>query len=246
MRRLVLLLLCCVLLCSPVLAANEATSVQSQTTVRSDGSCQVTLTVTIRMETAAENLEFPLPGDASGITLNGAPVRALREGDVRMVDLRSVLGGGPWENTLTFRYTLDSAVSMDGEGRAMLEIPILCGFAFPVEQLEFSVILPGEVPFRPAFSSGYHQESIESSMTWSMDGNRLAGSVTEELLDRETLSMTLELPPELVPGVAATDENNPLFFLAALGCTVLAFLYWLIFLRSAPLRRVHRTTPPRG
>lgn len=197
------------MLVGTVLGANEVTTMQSHTTVNSDGSCQVALTVNIKVDSPVDALTFPLPGNASNVTLNGTSVRAQKNGSVRTVDLKKLFGGGPWESSLTFHYTLANALTTDEDGRYFLNTPILCGFAFPVEHLEFTVTLPGEFSAQPIFSSGYHQESIEGSMTYTVNGAKISGIMMERLLDRETLEMTLQLPQELIPTVAAADKDNP-------------------------------------
>ena len=246
MRRIILFLLCCALLCGTVLAAGQVTGLQSHSTVGSDGSCQVTMTVNIHVDAGAESLTFPLPGNASGVTLNGSSVRTQKSGDLRTVSLDKLYGGGAWDGTLTFHYTVSDTVTMGEDGKLVLELPILCGFAFPVEQMEFTVTLPGQITAVPTFFSGYHQESIEASMSYTVNGSQLSGVMLERLLDRETLTMTLQVTEEMFPGITAADPESPVFPVAMGICAALALCYWLLFLRCAPVRRLHRTTPPEG
>ena len=128
MRRIIIFLLCCALLCGTVLAAGQVTGLQSHSTVGSDGSCQVTMTVNIHVDAGAESLTFPLPGNASGVTLNGSSVRTQKSGDLRTVSLDKLYGGGAWDGTLTFHYTVSDTVTMGEDGKLVLELPILCGF----------------------------------------------------------------------------------------------------------------------
>ena len=135
MRRHLMLLLCCALLCGAVSAANGVTGLQSHTNVNADGSCQVSMTVEIRAEAAPSGLSFPLPGSATGITLNGSSVRTHRFGGFRTVNLSKLYGGSSWQGSIALQYRLPAAVTRQEDGTLLLEIPILCGFAFRVEKM---------------------------------------------------------------------------------------------------------------
>lgn len=242
-----MVLLCIVLLCGTVFAANEVTRLQSTSTVTADGACQVVMTVEVKIDQGVQGLVFPIPGDAVDVTLNGAAVRTGRSGDFQTVDLSGLYLGGSWEGTLSFRYVLPRTVTWDQEKNPTFTLPVLCGFALPVEKLDISVTFPGELTEAPAFTSGYHQQSIESSIAYSINGPQLTATTLKRLLDRETLTMTLQVPAEMFPATETVDPvREPLIPLAGAACALLAILYWVIFLRSAPLRRIHRTTPPEG
>lgn len=246
MRRLLMLLLCCALLCGAVSAANGVTGLQSHTSVNADGSCQVSMTVEIRAEAAPSGLSFPLPGSATGITLNGSSVRTHRSGGFRTVNLSKLYGGNSWQGSIALQYRLPAAVTRQEDGTLLLEIPILCGFAFPVEKMEFTVTLPGEITAVPTFTSGYHQQSIESSMSVSVSGSRISVVMLDHLLDRETLSMSLQVTDEMFPGISSGKTDTGVLSWAMAACATAAVLYWLIFLRCRPLRRIGTTTPPEG
>ena len=245
MRRVILVVLCCVLLATTLLAANEVTQHQSSATVAGDGSCQINVVVTINLEEAKESLYFPLPAEATGVTVNGSSVRTKKDGSVGLVNLK-FLAGYTGSYTLTFHYTLPNVVTTREDGKLLLEVPLLSGFAMPVENMDFTITLPADIEAVPSFYSGYYQDSIESRISSYTNGRTISGAVTGQLLDSETLSMSLVVPADMFPATVTTDENS-LFFPIAMGiCAAMALLYWLIFLRCAPLWPSYRTVPPEG
>lgn len=239
-------LLCLAVLVMPVHGQSVAKSIQSAVSVDGDGVCQVSLTVSIRVEEPQESLVFPLPGAARDITVNGAAVRTSRSGNVREVDLRKLFGAGPWEAAINFHYVIPNCVTMDEEEQLTLDVPILCGFVFPVESMNFTVSLPGEISADPMFLSGYYQQSIESSMDILVSGNQITGMMKARLLDRETLRLTMPVPAEQFPGIREEKSYSPIFNLAMALCALLALGYWLLFLRCLPPSRIRVTTPPPG
>ena len=241
------------MLIMPVFAANKATQIQSSSVVAGDGSCQVSCTVSIDLTEARSDLTFPVPANASGVSVNGSQVRIRKDGSIGYISLK-FLSGFTGSYTLNVHYTLPSVVTLRPEeensgeqaesGRLLLTLPILSGFSMPVESMDFTITLPMDVDAVPTFSSGYHQESIESDMDYSVNGNTISGFMTKDLLDSETLTMTLMVPSEMFTATVSTDENSPIFPLAMAVCSLLAVLYWLIFLRCRPLFRSRVTLPP--
>ncbi len=71
MRRIILIILCCMMLVTTASAAGITTA-QSNTVVKQDGSCDVTLTMTLQFEQPVQELKFPLPAVARNITVNGS------------------------------------------------------------------------------------------------------------------------------------------------------------------------------
>ena len=250
MRKIIIALLCVMLLTTVVFAQNEAQKVENTTSVSGDGSCQVTLAVQIWLDRPVTDLTFPVPAGAKGVTMNGSSVRTYRSGDVELVDL-SHMDGLMGNYTMTFHYSLDNIVSLvkdekTGDEKMMLEIPLLSGFAFPVGTMSFSITLPGEPTAKPSFFSVYQQDGVMSNMEWNVMGQIITGSVVKEMNDHDTLSLILEVPPEMFPGkVIIRREGNP--EVVPMGiCAVLALVYWLIFMRTWPVYRQRRTIPLEG
>lgn len=238
MRRTVLILTAAVLVAALAInvSAASTTGIQITASVSSDGSCQVTSTVTLHLETPLENTDFPLPLEARGITLNGSAVSTHKANGALQVDLSRAINGLTGNFTLTFRYTLPDCVTVDSLGRAIVQVPLLSGFAYPIDSMSFHITLPGETNAKPSFTSGYYQSSIESVLDSSISGQTVSGFSTGTLKDLETMSLQIEMPPEVFPSHhvetwSADGYDTAMYVLAGLS-----LLYWLVFLRCLPPR----------
>lgn len=249
MRRLAAGLLTLLLLLSvtvPVFAAHSAQSVQSHTHVSSDGYCQITLNISLHFDSAVEPLYFPVPEKAKSVTLNGSTARTKRSGGVLLVNLSRVAGVAAGNYTVSISYTLKDTVSRNELDQLVLTLPIVEGFDYPVEALNFTVTLPGECSAKPTFTSSYLQTSVESVISLERSGDTITGSLMKPLKDKESLYMSLLVTEELFPQDPVKE------FTAGLDNTLtwifggLAALYWLLFLRCLPARRVRATTAPDG
>ena len=127
MRRILLGLMCILLtmlLAVPVLAAGSVDSLQSSTTVSSDGSCKVFLTLQLQITDVPDQLSFPLPGSARNISLNGEGAQVSTSGSYRQVNLDNFIAA-PGNYTFTIAYALPDAVTSGTNGQLMLNIPLL-------------------------------------------------------------------------------------------------------------------------
>lgn len=249
MRRFITVFLSALLLFAlavQVSGLNTTQQVGSYATVSNDGSCSVTMTVTLRLEQPEEKLKFPLPRDASGITLNGSRVRTQASGDKRLVDLSGAVGAMAGNFSFTVNYTLGDIIHTTETDELELRLPLLSGFAYPVEALDFSVTMPGEAGANPHFSSGYHQANIEKDLTWTVSGAVITGSAKQGLKDHETLVMSLPVTPEMFPQTAITLPDFDAINIAMCVSAVVALLYWLVFLRNIPPHPLAQTTGPEG
>lgn len=234
MRKFItgILILCLLLtLAVSAMAATEATHIGAHGTVSPDSSCSMALTVTVRVE-QAEKLQFPVPRNATSITLNGARVRTRATNTARLIDLSGILHGMAGEFTFNVNYVLRDVVHTSENGTPELQIPILAGFSYPVSQLDFSVILPESISEKPHFSSGYHQTDIEKYLTFSAEHNTVSGSSVQALKDHETLLLTLPVSEEMFPQKQSLTPDMAFCNTAMAICAVLALVYWLIFLRN--------------
>lgn len=257
MRRMLVVLTMCVLLagviCLPVSAENAATKVDLLCTVNSDGSCLVSMTVMLRLDTYRNNLTFPLPLGAKDITMNGASVSSSRSASSIDVDISRITTGYLGDVSLRFDFTLPEVVAVNAEAvkenadlKLQLELPLLCGFDYPVESLSFTITMPSSMSFSPEFSSIYRQSSMESDLTVDVNGNQIIGSSKTTLNDHEAVTMTMAVPESMFPTVSTyIREGNP-EIVPMLICCGLAFVYWLLFLRTLPIVRVQTSTPPEG
>jgi hypothetical protein len=97
-------------------AANSITTAGSYATVATDGACQVTLTATLHLESAQDDLSVLLPADARDVTLNGDRVRTTKYNGLRKVDLSKIVGKVAGEFTVTLHYALPDVVNTDENG----------------------------------------------------------------------------------------------------------------------------------
>lgn len=254
MKRLTLLLTVCLLLVGilPLSASAEtsASKVDLYCTVDASGDCLVSMTVTLRLEEAHDEMSFPLPASATNVTLNNAAARTTKTASALEVDISRITQGYVGEASLFFEYTLPEAVQvvkLENERILQLEVPMLCGFEYPVESLSFLINMPsGGLSYSPSFQSTYRQTSVESDLTVRVDGNQIIGSTDTILNDHDGITMFLRVTQEMFPSVSTyIREGNP--ELVPIGIFAgLALLYWLVFLRTLPFLRVRTSTPPEG
>lgn len=257
-RTLVLLagaLLSLCLFVMPASAESAASRVESQYTVSAGGDCFVTTTVTLRMESVNNGLTFPLPANATGITVNSQSASTIRTATATQVDISRLTGGMTGEFSILFNYTLSDAVKpvKINEGTKtekwvlQLEIPMLSGFELPVENLSFVVNMPSsEMTESPVFTSIYRQSSVASDLTVKIDGNQIIGSSKVTMNDHDGVTMTMYVPNDMFPTISTyVREGNP-ELIPMLVCAGAALLYWLLFLRTAPLIRRRSTAAPAG
>ena len=249
MRRIAVCVLCIMLLVSlatPAVAASSASKVSIAATVSSDGDCQVTVDVTLVLESAVTELTFPLPRYARNITVNGTSARVTRSGDVTNVNITNLVKGVTGNFTFRLQYSLNNLVEYDELDKLQLQLPLLSGFSLPVDDMEFTINFPGQISGKPIFSSGYFQQSIEEDITYTMTQATITGALKTKLKDQETLTMTLEVPEEVFPQNVTKQWSMGIPDVAMIVMAVLAVLYWLIFLRCAPFLRSRYAVPPAG
>ena len=225
------------------MAAPSATSVEFTANISSEGLCQVTQRMTLYLDTPGQDLTFPIPHNARDIRVNGSGASGSRNGSVLLVNLSRFVGNVAGTASVTITYTLPNLVEND-DGDLTLAVPILCGFACPVQQMSFNITLPGQVVGKPTFTSTYHQTLIEQSMTVSVEGNLITGTLDTDLMSQDWLTMTLPVTEELFPQehpiVWSMDLPEVLMVVFAL----LATLYWFLFLRCLPPRLLRRANTP--
>jgi len=246
MRKILALILCCLLFAATAYADNAASAVQTNATVSADGSCQISLSMSIRLDAPIRELSLPLGTNISSVRLNGSAANLSTSGGVTSVSLnrlvRNVTGNVP----VMVTFTVNQAVSLDENGKQVITVPLLYGFTYPIEQMSFSVTMPSSFDTVPTFLSGYHQQDIESSITASVSGATITGTVNTTLKDHETLLMTLEAPEGMFPPTQAVGGTLTFDMIAMIVLGVLAFLYWLITMASLPRFSVRSSVPPEG
>ena len=253
MKRRLAVLLVCVLMAAacivPVAAETAASMIQNYSTVTSNGDCQVSVTVTFRLEHATETIRFPLPAGAENVRRDGSQAQTTSTANAVYVELSDVIGGLVGTFTMRFEYTLSDVVVNvveDQKSNLVLQLPLLSGFAYPVESMEFIITLPGNVEGKPKFTSTYYTDTLNSHMTFATNGNMISGSITSVLEDHESILLTLDVPEEMFPTVSTyfrigVPEAIPMGIIAAL-----ALLYWIIFLRTLPVIPAPYKAVPEG
>ena len=237
LRRFLAALLCCLLIWTPVFALS-AGGLSGKAQVAPDGSCQVELTVTLRLDSSMDGLTFPLESTATDIQLNGhsAPT-AKREGKLQ-VSLPSMTAG---QHTFVLHYKLPQVIQSSKSG-TVLDLPLLSGFSLDVELLEFTVTLPGPITGRPVFHSGYYQENIR--LTTTVTDNTLTGRTIQPLKDHETLRLELPVDGDLfhISGSRLlTGWDWAIVILMAL-----AAIYFFLTMRHPISRLRYSYTAPEG
>ncbi len=246
MRRILVLFVLAAMLTGlfvSVSAANAAKNVSAHGTISNDGTCQITVTAAIHLDSPNKDLRFPLPKKASGVTLNGARARGRVDNGLLYVNLGRVIGSGVGDFSLTFQYNLPNLIGRNEADQLELELPLLSGFDYPVQALEFSVTLPGTVTAKPAFISGYHQANIEKDIVWTVSGATITGTAQTELKDHETLSMRLLVDETMFPQKRIAPPNFKTVNILLTVFAVLAILYWILFLRNLPPFPLARPMP---
>ena len=244
MKRLLICLFCCLLLCTAALAAEPAiTSLKTDCVVTGSGDAEFTQTVSIQLDTPVNELQFPLGENARSASIVGYKAGRTTEDGITILTLKSDAGISG-SRTFTLHYTLPGLVSAQ-DGVQTLTLPLLCAkWAFPIENYAFTVTLAEAFPATPGFTSGYQGDVIEDYMTTSVQENVLTGSTTVSLKDHEALTMTLEAPDGFFSGKHAAWSAGSATTVLIFVCAALGLLYWLLKLRSPRLSRALRPLPP--
>ena len=234
-----------------VRADSSASSIQIYASVNEDGLASVTMTVRLRIEATVESLYFPLPLEATDIRLNESGVNATRGTTATQIRLPKEFTDRVGDHVLTFEYNIPNVVKVVVDEKTQksnltLNLPLLCGFEHPVKSVNLTVMLPENIEGRPVFKSTYHQDDIDSILNVSINSNMITGLITQQLKDRETLSMTMVVPESMFDGVNTyVRQGNP-EVVPMLICALAAIVYWILFLRCYPVLRERRNSPPEG
>ena len=240
----------------PAAAESGATLVDTYATVTSGGDCMISTTVRLHLDSTMSNLTYPVPANATDITLNGSSARTSKSGSAIEVDISRLTMAG--DVTFSLNYNIPKAVgpyfvqaSAKDKPRphkelVQLDLPLLSSFSMPVQELKFVVTMPENIVYRPVFTSIYQQAGIEASLKYEIDKAMLTGQSTTALNDHEAITMTMGIPRTQFPGVKINlREGNPEVIPMAI-CGGLGLLYWLLFLRALPLVRRRSVSAPEG
>ena len=93
MRKALIILLCIALLAVPVAAESYASDLQSSVTVAENGTCRVSMTLTVVLTDAPDAPMILLPKGAKSPALNGTSVRTKTVDGLPGIDLSRVITG---------------------------------------------------------------------------------------------------------------------------------------------------------
>ena len=227
-------------------AENSAPRADIYCTVNADGDCLVSLSVTIHLDAGDDSLTFPLPANATSITMNGYSAATTRSGSAILVNLSRATNGLPGDFTIRFDYMIPDVV-YPIEGRKLeMTLPIMNGFSYPVTSLSYVITMPTTITTLPAFTSTYRQNGIDADLDYVIKDNMITGSIRNGLNDHESFSLTMPVEQEMFPTVSTYQRTgNPevIPMLIVLGA---ALLYWLLFLRTLPPPHITANHPPEG
>ena len=248
------LLLGCVL-CVPAYAESAASEVTLLANVNNDGDCFVSMNIRLRLEAKQDGLTFPVPANAKDVTLNSSSVTTRKTASSTEVSIGKITNDYVGDASFRIEYTIPEAVKVVklNEGKVSeryalrLEIPMLCGFEYPVEKLSFTITMPASCEdLTPDFTSIYQQASVEANLPYSIKGSQIVGQSSVTLNDHDGVTMTMLVPEEMFPTVSTyIREGNP-EIVPMIGFAVAALVFWLICLRTWPLIRVRSSTAPEG
>ena len=238
-RHLAVALLCCLILALPVMALSSASGFSGDAVVSADGSCQVSLTVTLRLDNPQSDLTFPLPKDATDVKLAGQSVQTKVSGEKLLVVLPAMSAG---EHILMLHYRLPCVVTAGEE--MVLTLPLLSGFSLPIEQLKFSVTLPGPTTGQPVFTSGYYQQNIR--VETSLTEYTLHCTVATALKDHETLSLTVPVDENAFTLALEDRPWMTRWDFAMVGLIAVAMAYFCLTLLPRFTRHSRSFTAPEG
>ncbi|MBO7185098.1 MAG: DUF2207 domain-containing protein [Oscillospiraceae bacterium] len=240
-RKLILIFLCLALLCVPVSALSGAQSARTDAVVSSDGSCRITMRFQLHLEQEGR-LEIPLPAGAQDVRLDGKYKTPTQQEQQLALILPKMAAG---IHTVEISYTLPNAVQQQNSA-LVLQVPLLTGFAYPVEQFEFSIVLPMEPNAQPSFSSGYYGEGILSSLNIQQQGSAIHGSCHSTLKDHETLTMTLRADEQMFPDYSPQQPLLGIWELIMVILAGAAMVYYLVALLPIIPRKIRSFSPPEG
>lgn len=237
MRRIslcVAAILLCLSLVFSVSAATGASSVTGFATVASDGECQVSLTVALHLEQAVDKMSFPIPAEASAVQLNGSRVKTSKSDGSRQVNLNRLVRNVVGDLTFQIQYAIPDVIYTTENGTLEMRLPLLNGFAYSVQHLEFSVTMPGPLQTRPGFVSGYHQAGIEEYLSYDVSGAMITGKSQQPMKDHETLTMIMAVDEKMFPQTIASTSDYGWSETAMYICGAVALIYWIIALWNRP------------
>ena len=239
--KILVLLLCLGLLVLPAAAVSGADTAQTTAVVEEDGSCYVTMRLQLRLE-REERLTLPLPLGAKEVRLNGRLRTPSQQGAQWVLQLPKFSAG---VHTLEISFRLPCAVT-EKSGGLWVEVPLLTGFAYPVDNFSCTITLPTAPVESPTFVSGYYGESIADQLQVQVQGNVIRCQNIAPLKDRETLLLQCRGDQQMLPRYSGRQSLLGLWESAAAILLAVGGVYYLVALLPSLPRRIRSYSPPDG
>lgn len=236
----ILLLVCMALLCVPVSAASSVVSAYSNARVESDGSCQVELSFQLQLD-QAQKLTFPLPKAAKNVRLNGNLKSPSVQADRLLLSLGTLNAG---VHTVNIGFSVSDTITEKGNVLTA-QIPLLTGFALPLERFSFSVTLPAAPSATPTLQSNWGSDAL-AGLSVQVSGNTLSGTTDSRLLDSTELSILCMGDRTLFPNYAGQPSALGLWEIAMIALIALGALYYLLAMLPGFPGKVRVFSPPEG
>ena len=227
-------------------AENSAPRADIYCTVNAEGDCLVSLSVTIHLDAGDDSLTFPLPANATSITMNGYSAATTRSGSAILVNLSRATNGLPGDFTIRFDYMIPDVVYPIEGRKLQMTLPIMNGFSYPVTSLSYVITMPTTITTLPSFTSTYRQNGIDADLDYVIKDNMITGSIRNGLNDHESFSLTMPMEQEMFPSVSTYQRTGNPEVIPMLIVLGVALAYWLLFLRTLPPPRVTANHPPEG
>ena len=227
-------------------AENSAPRADIYCTVNADGDCLVSLSVTIHLDAGDDSLTFPLPANATSITMNGYSAATTRSGSAILVNLSRATNGLPGDFTIRFDYMIPDVVYPIEGRKLQMTLPIMNGFSYPVTSLSYVITMPTTITTLPAFTSTYRQNGIDADLDYVIKDNMITGSIRNGLNDHESFSLTMPVEQEMFPTVSTYQRTGNPEVIPMLIVLGVALAYWLLFLRTLPPPHITANHPPEG
>jgi hypothetical protein len=225
-----------------------ASSVQGQYVVASDGTYSAVVTMTLRFTGADTSITLPLGEDVTSASADGYETKLSRDENGVCV-LKLTTSGFLVPGSVTVRYTGELPMDTDDE-LTTATLGLLCAqWPGTVSDVSFRITMPETVPHDAAvLVSGYYGELSGDAITLTYTDNVINGTFSGELLDHESLTLSLTVPEGYFDTPAALKRLLSPIHLVVPLLWVLCLLYWFFTLRS-PRGRVRarvQKLPPDG
>ena len=227
-------------------AENSAPRADIYCTVNAEGDCLVSLSVTIHLDAGDDSLTFPLPANATSITMNGYSAATTRSGSAILVNLSRATNGLPGDFTIRFDYMIPDVVYPIEGRKLQMALPLMNGFSYPVTSLSYVITMPTTITTLPSFTSTYRQNGIDADLDYVIKDNMITGSIRNGLNDHESFSLTMPVEQEMFPSVSTYQRTGNPEVIPMLIVLGVALAYWLLFLRTLPPPRTAANHPPEG